>query len=134
MRQRIRVVVVDDDPDFRYLLRTQLGMLEGFEVVASAGDGIEALEEVDRVMPDVVAMDLLMPRMNGFEAIEELQRRHPELPVIAYTAVAGAYVRDVTQRLGVELVLKTGDQTDLIAAIERAVARGAPPPDAIAGS
>jgi two-component system, chemotaxis family, protein-glutamate methylesterase/glutaminase len=73
----VRVLVVDDDVDFRVLLRVQLGTYPGLTVVATAGDGIEALELVAADPPDAIALDLLMPRMNGFEAIEALRASHP---------------------------------------------------------
>jgi DNA-binding NarL/FixJ family response regulator len=116
----LRVLVVDDDVDFRLLLSVQLDMEDGVTVVGTAGDGVEAIELVAADPPDAVAMDLLMPRMNGFEAIEELSRTHPDVAVVAYTAVAGTYAREQTGRMGVELVLKSGDQTELLAALRRA--------------
>lgn len=118
----IKVLVVDDDVDFRVLLRVQLGMYDGIDVVATAGDGVEAIEQVADGGIDAVAMDLLMPRMNGFEAIEVIKRDHPEVAIVAYTAVAGAYAREQTDRLGVELVLKSGDQGELAEALKRAAA------------
>jgi DNA-binding NarL/FixJ family response regulator len=121
----LRVIVVDDDIDFRLLLSVQLDMEDELTVVGSAGDGLEALELVAQDPPDVVAMDLLMPRMNGFEAIEALASSHPDVGVVAYTAVAGTYARQQTERLGVELVLKSGDQTELVAALVRAGDRAA---------
>lgn len=118
----VKVLVVDDDVDFRVLLRVQLSLFDGLDVVAVAGDGVEAVERVAEGGIDAVAMDLLMPRMNGFEAIEIIRRDHPAVGIVAYTAVAGAYAREQTDRLGVELVLKSGDQSDLAAALNRATA------------
>jgi len=118
-----RVLVVVDDVDFRVLLRVQLSMFDGIEVVATAGDGVEAIEQVGSQVVDAVAMDLMMPRMNGYEAIEIIRREHPDVGIVAYTAVAGAYAVEQTQRLGVELVLKSGDQQALGEALVR-VARG----------
>ncbi|MBW3618999.1 MAG: response regulator [Actinobacteria bacterium] len=123
----LRVLVVDDDIDFRLLLSVQLDLDDALQVVGSAGDGVEAIEMVAADPPDVVAMDLLMPRMNGFEAIESLRASHPQVGLVAYTAVAGTYARQQTQRLGVELVLKSGEQTELVAALLRAADRAAAP-------
>lgn len=119
----IKVLVVDDDVDFRVLLRVQLGMYDGLEVVATAGDGVEAIEQVAAGGIEAIAMDLLMPRMNGFEAIEIIKRDHPGVAIVAYTAVAGAYAREQTERLGVELVLKSGDQGELAEALRRAASQ-----------
>jgi DNA-binding NarL/FixJ family response regulator len=115
----MRVVVVDDDDDFRLMLRVQLNLQDGVDVVGTAGDGREAIEVVEEVRPDVVAMDLLMPVMDGFAAIEELRSRRPDVGIVAYTAVAGRYARERVAELGAELVLKSGDPAPLVAALRR---------------
>ena len=115
----LRVLGVDDDDDFRLMLRVQLNLVEGIEVVGTAADGYEAIDEVERVRPDAVAMDLLMPNLDGFAAIDRLREQYPDLGLVAYTAVAGRYARERVAEQGVELVLKSGDPTDLIAALER---------------
>ena len=113
----MRVLVVDDEPDVRLLLRLQLERA-GHEVTGEAGDGQEAIDACAEAAPDVVILDLLMPRMNGFEAIPRLRTAHPDLRIVAYTAVAGDFVRNEMQRLGIPLVLKTGNFGPLQAAIE----------------
>jgi DNA-binding NarL/FixJ family response regulator len=117
----LRVVVVDDDDDFRLMLRVQLNLQAQIEVVGTAADGREALDVVDSLLPDAVAMDLLMPVLDGFSAIGELRQRQPQVGVVAYTAVAGRYARERVGELGVELVLKSGDPSLLVAALRRSV-------------
>ena len=117
----MRVVVADDESDVCLMLRMQLGAQPGIEVVGAAADGTEALALCREHQPDVVVMDLLMPVMNGFQAIETMQRELPDVAVVAYTGVAGAYVRHEMERMGVPLVLKSGDVTPLIEALRRAV-------------
>jgi DNA-binding NarL/FixJ family response regulator len=119
----LTVLVVDDDDDFRLMLRVQLNLVAGVEVVGTARDGYEALDEVERLRPEAVAMDLLMPNLDGFAAIDQLQHDHPDVGVVAYTAVAGRYARDRVAGQGVELVLKSGDPTGLVAALRRSAAR-----------
>ena len=113
----VRIVVVDDEPDVLLLLRLQLSALPGIDVVATATNGMEALDRCRELHPDAVVMDLLMPAVNGFEAIEVLRREQPGLHVVAYTAVAGDFVRKETERLNVPLVLKSGDVRPLVAAL-----------------
>ena len=117
----LRVVVVDDDDDFRLMLRVQLNLESGVEVVGTAVDGYEAIEVVGDEAPDAVAMDLLMPNLDGFAAIDRIQREQPEVGLVAYTAVAGRYARERVAAQGVELVLKSGDPTELVAALRRSV-------------
>jgi DNA-binding NarL/FixJ family response regulator len=80
-----RVVVVDDHALFREGLGALLASLPGTEVVGEAGDGMEAVEVVDRTSPDVVVMDLHMPRMNGVEATRQIRAAHPEVSVLVLT-------------------------------------------------
>lgn len=115
----LRVVIADDEPDVRLLLRLQLTGVHDVEVIGEAGDGIEVLELCDRLHPDAVVMDLLMPRMMGIEAIERLQQSHPDIGVVAYTATAGDFVRHEMERLGVTLLLKSGDVEHLVAALHQ---------------
>jgi len=117
MNDLLRIVVADDEPDVRLLLRLQLQGIEGVEVVGEAGDGIQALERCRETRPDAVVMDLLMPRMMGIEAIDRMRQEMPEIGVVAYTATAGDFVRHEMDRLGVALLLKSGDITQLVAAL-----------------
>ena len=116
----IKVLIVDDEDDVRLLLRLQLEA-EGFEVVGSAPDGGSAVEAAVDLRPDAVVLDLLMPKMTGFEAIPRLRDADPDVVIIAYTATAGDFVRAEMARLGVDLVLKSGDVRALAAAIEAGV-------------
>jgi DNA-binding NarL/FixJ family response regulator len=83
----MRAVVADDHPVFRTGLRTLLEDL-GVDVVAEAGDGEEALEAVRRERPDVVLMDLQMPRLGGIEATRRLLADDPDAKVLVLTMVA----------------------------------------------
>ncbi|MGH2813496.1 MAG: response regulator [Actinomycetota bacterium] len=81
-----RILIVDDDPAIRRLLNHSLE-LEGY-LVATASDGEEALDQLPVVDPDVVVLDIMMPRMNGLDVLERI-RRDPDtadLPVILLTA------------------------------------------------
>ena len=117
---KIRIVVADDENDVCLMLRMQLGAQPGIEVVGAAADGAEALDLCRRLQPDAVVMDLLMPVMNGFQAIEAMQRELPDVAVVAYTGVAGEFVRHEMERMEVPLVLKSGDVAPLVDAIRRA--------------
>ena len=119
----LTIVVADDEPDVRLLLRLQLQGIPGVEVVGEAGDGVQAIELCRELRPDAVVMDLLMPKMMGIEAIERLQSELPEIGVVAYTATAGDFVRHEMERLGVALLLKSGDVAKLVEALRESAAR-----------
>lgn len=118
----LRIVVADDEEDVILMLGLQLDAVEGIAMVGTARDGSGAIEQCRALRPDAVVMDLLMPNVSGFEAIEVLQREMPELAVVAYSGVAGNYVREEMARLSVPLVLKSGDVLPLVRALREATA------------
>jgi DNA-binding NarL/FixJ family response regulator len=117
----IRVVIADDEADVRLLLRIQLEH-EGFEIVGEATDGKRAVERCQQTEPHAVVLDLLMPGVNGFEAIPLLRRQLPGVAIIAYTAVAGDFVRKEMARLRIPLLLKSGNVTALAAKLREITA------------
>jgi len=82
----IRVLVVDDHAVVREGLRTFLSLQDGIEVVGEAADGREAVAAAERERPDVVVMDLVMPRLDGVQAMRELRARVPRARVIVLTS------------------------------------------------
>ncbi len=82
----IRVLVVDDHQVVRAGLRVFLDLLDDIEVVGEAADGSEGLAMARRLLPDVVLMDLLMPRMDGITAIGRIREELPDVEVVAMTS------------------------------------------------
>jgi len=84
----VRVLLADDQRLVRESLGTLLGLLGGIELLATASDGEEAIALCDEHEPEVVLMDLRMPRVDGIEATRRLRERHPHIRVIALTTYA----------------------------------------------
>jgi two-component system, NarL family, response regulator LiaR len=84
----IRILLVDDHAVVREGLRTFLSLQDGLEVVAEAGDGEAGVRAAEQHRPDVILMDLVMPRLDGVGAMRELRRRLPEARVIVLTSFA----------------------------------------------
>ena len=117
----IRLVVVDDEPDIGLLLEAQFRLAGEVEVVGVAHEGRQAIDLVRASHPDAVVMDLLMPGVNGFQAIDVLREEFPAVGIVAYTGVAGDFVRAEMGKRGVEVVLKTGDVKPLADAVRRSL-------------
>ena len=88
MTEPIRVLVVDDHAVVREGLRTFLELQDGIEVAGEAADGGEAIEAAERLRPDVVLMDLVMPALDGLAAMRALRERVPGARVIVLTSFA----------------------------------------------
>jgi len=82
----IRVLIVDDHAVVREGLRTFLELQDGIDVVGEAADGLQALDQAAALAPDVILMDLVMPRLDGVAAMRKLRERSPASRVIVLTS------------------------------------------------
>jgi two-component system response regulator MprA len=120
----IRVLVVDDDADTRRMLREALQ--DGGYAVDCAAHGLEALQSVQMWRPDVILLDLIMPRMHGW-AFAEAYHRMPgsSAPIIAMTAAGPGALRAAATIGPTAVVLKPVDITELLDLISRHALRNA---------
>jgi DNA-binding NarL/FixJ family response regulator len=118
---RIRVFIVDDHKVVRRGLRTFLAAYDDLEVVGEAGNGQEALDQVGRVDPDVVLMDLLMPEIDGPTAIGHLISRYPGIQILALTSFSDkSLVRRAMEAGAIGYLLKEADEGEIVSAIRLA--------------
>lgn len=82
----IRILITDDHAVVREGLRTLIGTEPGMEVVGEAADGVEAVQKACSLRPDVILLDMVMPRMDGLEAINEIKRECPEAHILVLTS------------------------------------------------
>lgn len=123
MADSIRVLIVDDHSVVREGLRTFLELQDGIDVAGEAADGHEAIGEAERLRPDVVLMDLVMPRLDGAAAMRELRRRVPATRVIILTSFLDDERLLPAVRAGAAgYLLKNVQPQELIRAIELAAA------------
>jgi two-component system, NarL family, response regulator LiaR len=119
----IRILIVDDHSVVRQGLRMFLSTDLGMEVVGEASNGSEAVAQAESLQPDVVLMDLLMPGMDGVQAIGIIRQRFPHVEVIALTSVLEDHAVVSAIRAGaIGYLLKDTESDELIKAIRAAAA------------
>lgn len=115
---RIRVLLVDDHTIVREGLRALLAYYEDIEVIGEAQDGEAALARVGELQPDIVVMDILMPKMNGLEATRQIRQHYPRTRVIVLTQHEDRqFVLSVLQAGASGYVLKRALGTELVNAL-----------------
>ena len=140
-----RVVVADDQTTVREGLVMLLGLLDDVQVVGSAADGVETLRLVERHRPDVVLMDLRMPRCDGVEATRRIRAEHPGVQVVVLTTYAddesiitalragarGYLTKDAGRReIGLAIAAAAAGQSLLAPAVQARLLATSPPPPA----
>ena len=83
--RHLRILIADDQPYIRRALRALLESKKSWEVCGEASDGREAIERTEQLHPDIVVMDLFMPRLNGLEATRSIHQRFPSAQVLLLT-------------------------------------------------
>jgi len=121
---RIRLLVVDDQPVVRRGLALMLSMEPDMEVVGEAGDGFQAIEQARKLRPDVVLMDLHMPRKGGVGATREITATLPQTRVLVLTTLeAEQTVFDAVRAGAMAYLLKDASEREVLDTV-RAVHRG----------
>jgi len=115
MANPIRVLVVDDHPVVRKGIQSLLAEEEGIEVIGEAVNGKEAIEQVEKLHPDLILMDLVMPEMSGIEAIRRITADHPEARILVMTSFAADDKVFPSIKAGaLGYLLKDSDPEDLV--------------------
>ncbi len=119
----IRVLLVDDHMVVRSGLSTVLSVYDDLKLVGEAGDGEEAIRLCERLQPDVILMDLLMPKMDGVTAIKAIKTRWPQIQIIALTSFKEKeYVEGALKAGANGYLLKDVSAEELVNAVRRATA------------
>ncbi|HEY1422728.1 MAG TPA: response regulator transcription factor [Candidatus Acidoferrum sp.] len=103
-----RILVVDDNQAVRLIVRSTFEM-QGPFIVHEAFDGVDAVEKAQTLNPDLVVMDLSMPRMHGLDATRRLKKDHPPVQVVLFTMHQGALSETDASKAGVDAVVSKSD-------------------------
>src|SRR5260370_2701965 len=114
-----RILVADDHPIFRFGVRSFLGLHEGWEVCGEAADGKEAIEKCRQLKPDLLILDIRMPRLNGVDAARQILKDNPTQRILALGSVdSEQVVRDCLEAGGRGWGVKSDGTGDLKTAVE----------------
>jgi DNA-binding NarL/FixJ family response regulator len=105
----VRVLLADDDASFLESLRPLIEHQPELTVVGTAGDGLDAIELADALLPDAVVIDLHMPLVDGVTAVARLRKDHPHLCLIALTGDPDRELHQAVSDAGADAVLLKGD-------------------------
>jgi DNA-binding NarL/FixJ family response regulator len=106
------ILIVDDDPNFRKQTRKFLEQETPYSVCGEAVDGLDAIERAHQIKPDLIILDMSMPRMNGLQAARVLRQMMSDVPIILFTLHAGAILFSEVQAVGVSSVVSKTDGFD----------------------
>ena len=124
MTAPIRIVLVEDNQVFREALELLLGLRSDIDVVASVGDGLDAVPACREHSPDVILMDFRMPGLDGVQATAAVRETCPDVAVVCLTASAtGREVEALYEAGAVACLTKDQELEEIVAAIHRAVDR-----------
>jgi DNA-binding NarL/FixJ family response regulator len=123
MATKKRIIIAEDHTILRAGLRSLLSARSDIEIVGEAGDGREAVRIVDKHVPDLLLIDLSMPKLNGMEAIKEIKSRHPGVKIIVLTVHKSEEYITASLIAGANgYILKDASQNELILALEYVMA------------
>ena len=111
--ENIKLLIVDDVEDNRLVLRAICRKLDGFEIF-EAVDGQDAVEKCEALRPHIVLMDIMMPRLDGFQASKLIKERYPDTIIMAVTAVIDPKMEENMAAIGVAAYLRKPIDKDLI--------------------
>jgi two-component system, NarL family, response regulator NreC len=119
----LSIVLADDHPVVRRGMQTLLEAEPDFAVVAETGDGLETVRLVERLQPDVLILDLMMPGLSGLEALRITRQRSPRTRVVVLSMHSdNAFVAEALKNGATGYVLKGSDEENLVRAVREAVA------------
>ena len=119
--KEVKILLVDDVESVRKGLSTILNLIDDFKIVGEAGNGLEAIQSAERLKPDVILMDLTMPKLDGFEATRRIKGESPEIGIIVFSIHDDVMTRERACAAGADAFIEKEAETQLLIAAIREV-------------
>jgi NarL family two-component system response regulator LiaR len=119
----VRILIVDDSEVFRGGLRTMVEAQTDWEVCGEAADGVQAIQKTRQLAPDLIIIDLVMPRMSGIDAAIEILKEFPGVPIVLLTLYLTSQLIEQAGNIGIRATVSKTTMDCLTDAIHAALAR-----------
>jgi DNA-binding NarL/FixJ family response regulator len=117
------ILVVDDSPDVRHVVRTFLERDASFKVCGEAGDGLEAIKKAELLTPDLLLLDFLMPGMNGIDVANVLRQLLPKTKIAIFSNYTHDFGARLSSAVGIDAVIAKGSLADMAKSLKKLIGR-----------
>jgi two-component system nitrate/nitrite response regulator NarP len=117
------ILLVDDSPDGRRVVRTFLERDASFKVCGEAGNGPEAIKQAEALTPDVVLLDFLMPGMNGIDVTNALRRLLPKTQIAIFSNYTHDFGTSLSSAVGIDAVIAKGSLAEMAKSLKKLIGR-----------
>ncbi len=119
----LRVLIVEDFKPFQKFIRSTLGKRDDLQIIGEVSDGLEAVQRAEELKPDLILLDIGLPKLNGIEAARQIRKLAPESKIIFMSQESSADIVREALSLGWGYVLKAKGASELLPAVEAAVSQ-----------
>ncbi|MCK5237019.1 MAG: response regulator [Deltaproteobacteria bacterium] len=116
-----KVLIIDDDAFFRRIISDIISKADGFTVIGEANDGIEGLDKLDELQPDIVFLDIIMPLKNGIETAKEISKRANAPKIIMCSTMKSDSIIKDAENCGISAYIKKPPQEEEVLNILRSL-------------
>jgi DNA-binding NarL/FixJ family response regulator len=125
VRTKARLLLIDDFAPWRRYICSAIEKHQTFQIVAEGTDGLEAIEKAQELQPDLILLDIGLPKMNGIEAARRIQRSLPQIKILFVSAVRDPHIVEAAFRVGASgYMLKSNTRSELLPALEAVLQGG----------
>jgi DNA-binding NarL/FixJ family response regulator len=120
----VRILIVDDSERWRHSVRLLLAQANNLEVVSEASDGLEAVQKCEQLRPDLVLLDIDLPKLSGFEVARQLSEHSPSTKILFLSSYQSLDMMEEALKIGSGYVVKVDASRDLLPLIRTMIQTG----------